>query len=226
MFETTEKDSKYDALRSKTDKSEKAKKVLRGAGYARGGGVGRAKHPDAKEDKKLIKKEMRSAKIVPKKHGGKVSGEKPKSRPDKYARGGSAPRGHDNGHKGTKVNIMVGAGQAEKQQAMQTGMQLGAKMAAAKMQGAGGPPRPMGGAPMQARPMPAPPGAGGAPGGNPGGMPQGVPPTMANRGGRMNRGGKVGPKKVPGVTNISEGGAGGAKGRLEKIKKYGSKPKG
>ena len=53
-----ENDAAYDKLRAKHDASTKAKNVLRGAGYARGGGVGaRAKHPDEAEDKKLIKKE-------------------------------------------------------------------------------------------------------------------------------------------------------------------------
>lgn len=209
MLETTEKDAKYDKLRSAKTKSEAAKKVLRGAGYARGGGVAREKHKDLKPAKKAA--------------GGKIDGGKPAARPDKMARGGSKPSGHH-----TRVNINVGAGQQEKQQAMQQGMQIGAKLAAAKlagaggMPGAGGAPRPMGGAPMQARPMGPPPG--GAPMPPAGGG--GVPPTMQARGGRTYaKGGKVGPAKVKGVVNIGEGGAGGAKGRLEKIKKYGSKPK-
>lgn len=210
MLETTEKDKAYDSLRAKTERSEKAKGVLRGAGYARGGGVGHAKHPDEAEDKKLIKKELKSAKIQPKKHGGEVEGKKAAARPDKMARGGSKPSGHH-----TRVNINVGAGQQEKQQAMQQGIQIGAKLAAAKMAGAG--PRPGAGAPMQARPMP------GGPGAPPPAGPPGVPPTMAQRGGRMyNRGGSVGPKKVEGVPHL-DGGAGGAKGRLEKIKQYGKK---
>lgn len=200
-----ETDKAYDRVKSKQERSEKAKGVLRGAGYARGGGVSPAK------------KKMK-----------KVEGEKPKSRADKYARGGSVPKGHH-----TKININVGAGQQEKAAAMQQGVKMGATMAAQKL-GAGGP-RPGAGAPPMARPPMPPPGGmpGGAPpprpmmpppGAGPGGPPPGGPP-MANRGGAFKRGGSVGPKKVSGVTNISKGGGGGARGRLEKIAKYGTKPK-
>ena len=208
-------DKAYDELKAKQEGSAKAKNVLRGAGYARGGGVGRMKkHEDEAEDKKLIKKELKSAKIVAKKHGGPVEGKHAAKRADKYARGGSAPSG-----KHTHININLAASQADKEAAAKKGMMVGAQMAAQRMQGA---PRPMGGAPMQARgPMPAPQAPGGAPGG-------GVPPTMQGgmkRGGKAYaKGGKVGPVKVKGVPHL-EGGSGGALGRLEKAKQYGTKPK-
>ena len=225
----SECDAAYDSLKSKQEGSAKAKGVLRAAGYARGGGVGTAKkHSDEKQDRALVKSMVDKAKIKVK-SGGKVDGHKAKGRADKYARGGSVPKGHH-----TKININVGAGQAEKQQAMQQGLQLGAKLAAAKM---GGAPRPGAGASMQARPAPGGPApmGGGAPMPPAGGG--GVPPTMANRGGRFAKGGKVtglppglkgkngaGPKKVEGVPHLS-GGAAGALGRLQKKSQYGTKPK-
>lgn len=192
-----DQDKAYDRVKAKQVGSEKAKGVLRGAGYARGGGVSPAK------------KKMK-----------KVEGEKPAMRADKYARGGSVPKGKHAGHH-TKIIINAGGNPADKAAAMQQGMKMGATMAAQKL-GAGGP-RPGAGAPPMARPMPPPPGAGAPPpgaGAPPGGM------SMAACGGRQyKRGGAVGPKKVPGVTNISEGGGGGARGRLEKMAKYGTKPK-
>lgn len=195
-----ETDKAYDRVKSKQERSEKAKGVLRGAGYARGGGVSPAK------------KKMK-----------KVEGDKPKSRADKYARGGSVPKGHH-----TKININVGAGQQEKAAAMQQGVKMGATMAAQKL-GAGGP-RPNAGAPPMARPpMPPPPGGPGAPPPRPmmpppGAGPGGPPPPMANRGGAFKRGGKVGPKKIEGVPHLTGSSAGG-RGRLEKIAQYGTKPK-
>lgn len=196
-------DKAYDALKAKQEGSAKAKNVLRGAGYARGGGVG-----------------------VPKvkKHGDKVDGKHSKSRADKFSRGGSAPSGK---HTKTHIAINVGAGEAEKRNALQQGMQLGAKLAAAKMAGAA---RPGAGAPTQAR-GPAPMPQGGPP------MGGGVPPTMANRGGRFAKGGKVtglppglkgknggGPKRISGVPHLSGSAAGGL-GRLQKKAQYGTKPK-
>lgn len=194
----TETDPAYDKLKANQEGSAKAKGVLRGAGYARGGGVSPVK--------------------AHKKHGGKVGGEKSKMRADKYARGGSVPKGR---HAGTKVNINMAASQEDKKAALQKGVQLGASMMAQKMAGGA---RPGAGAPMQARgPMPggAPPTPGGAPMGGPGG----VPPTMQARGGRTYaKGGKVGPVRMKGVPHM-DAGAGGGAGRREKIKQYGTKPK-
>lgn len=206
----TETDPGYDKVKSKQEHSEKAKNVLRGAGYARGGGVSPKRHEDAKEDRALIKKELSHAKIKVK-HGGKIEGKKAHHRADKFARGGSAPKGH-----GTRVNINMGASQADKQDAMKKGVALGAQLAAHKMAGAMGGPRPGAGAPMQARgPMPGAP----VPGPGPGSMTPGGPPPMANRGGRFAKGGKI-----KGVAHLTGGaGAGGAAGRLAKIKSYGGK---
>jgi hypothetical protein len=203
-----EKDPAYDKIKARQEKSEHAKNVLRGAGYARGGGVSPVKAVHKHE--KHLHKGKTETKF---KHGGKIEGKKPHARADKFARGGSVPHG-----KHTKIAINIGGGQAEKQQAMQAGVQLGAKMAAAKM--AGGP-RPGAGAAMQARPMPAPGGPGPGPGmPAPGGAP-GMP--GAKHGGRMYKeGGKVGSAKVSGTAHIT-GGAGGGLGRLEKIKQYGVK---
>ena len=209
----TEKDEAYDKLKGAQENSEKAKKVLRGAGYARGGGVSpakREKHPDEKEDKALIKHMLSKAKIKAK-HGGKISGKKPHQRADKYKRGGSVPRGH------TKININVGSGaaQEEKKQALKAGMMLGARMA--------GGPRPAAGAPMQARPV-----GGAAPASAPnapmGGMPPGGAPMPpgAKRGGRTYKRG--GPVRIAGIPHL-KGGSGGAEGRLSKIASYGTKPK-
>jgi len=88
----------------------------------------------------------------------------------KLAHGGAPKRG------GTKTNIMIeaGGGQAEKQAATQQGMQIGARLAAQKMAGAG--PRP----PMPPRPAsPAPAGPSGPP----------IAPTAAAMGAK--KGGRV-----------------------------------
>lgn len=209
-------DPAYDKLKAKQEDSEKAKSVLRGAGYARGGGVSplRAKKIADKEVHEHEKHDHTGKKETKLKHGGKIDGKKSHTRADKYARGGSVPRGH------TKVNINVGSSAADRQEAMKKGVALGAQMAMAKMAGGA---RPGAGAPMQARgPMPGPapmaPGAASPMGG-------GVPPTMQKHGGRTYaKGGKVGPVRVPGVPHL-KGGAGGGLGRREKIKDYGTKPK-
>jgi hypothetical protein len=213
-------DSAYDKVKSSQTGSNKAKNMLRGAGYARGGGVGPAKSKtpqSAHSDEPGGEKAMKTAKArVAKKFadGGQVGGGMSKPNPGKRGRGGSKPRGH------TKINISVGAGDAEKKQAMQAGVQLGAKMAAAKM--AMGP-KPGG--------MMPPPGAG--PGGPPPGGPMpppgagpGGPPPLAARGGRMYASGgkvKTGPKRIPGVPHLTAS-AGGALGRIEKARAYGGKP--
>ena len=196
------RDAAYDKLKAKQEHSEKAKNVLRGAGYARGGGVTPVKAVHKHEEK--LHKGQPKTKF---KHGGKVDGKKPTVRADKYARGGSAPRGHH-----TKIAINVGASQADKAEAMKKGLVMGASLAARKMGAGAGAPMP-GGPPMP-------------PGGAPMGGPPGVPPTMGQkRGGRTYaKGGKVGPVRVKGVPHL-DGGAGGGLGRREKMKQYGTKPK-
>lgn len=203
----TECDAAYDKVKAKQENSAKAKTVLRGAGYARGGGVSPARAVHKHEDH--LHKGEKKTKF---KHGGKIEGKTPHMRADKFKRGGSVAKGHH-----TKININVGGAEAEKKQAMQTGVQLGAKLAAAKM--AGGP-RPGAGAPMQARPMPPGP-MGGPPSAPP---PTGTPPMVgAARGGRTYKAGG----KVKGVKRLTGGaGAGGGEGRLAKMKSYGAKPKG
>ena len=201
---SNESDKAYDKLKGSQEGSAKAKRVLSSAGYAKGGKV----HSDEKEDKKLIKKELGKAKIEVKKHGGKVAGRKPAARADKFARGGSAPRG-----KHTAVNINLAASQADKADSFKKGAMAGAQMAAQKL-GAG---RPGAGAPMQARPPMPPPGAAGPMG--PAGAPPagGVPPTMQKRGGRTYAKGGA-------VKDWTKGaGAGGGEGRLAKAKTYGAK---
>ena len=199
-----DRDEGYEKAKAKSGHGGKVGKVLKSAGYARGG--------DAEQDKKMIKKAIdeHDAQLhggkkthLKLKHGGMIEGKKTEKRADKYARGGSVARGK---HTTTHVNVNLAASEADKKEAFQKGAMTGATMAAQKMGG----PRPGAGAPMQARaPMPPP-----APGGVPAGG--GVPPTMQKRGGRTYaQGGKV-PKM--------EFGAGGGKGRLEKIKKYGKKP--
>lgn len=196
-----EKDAAYDKLKAKQEHSDKARGVLRGAGYARGGGVSPAKAVHKHETH--LHKGQAKTKL---KQGGKVDGKKAHPRADKFARGGKAPHG-----KHTKININVGAGEGEKRAALQQGMQLGARMASAARPGVG--------APMQARgPMP-----GAAPAGGP--MGGGVPPTMQKSGGRAYaKGGKVGPVRVAGTVHLPSG-AGGGEGRLAKVKQYGTKPK-
>ena len=178
-------------------------------------------HDDKKADVALIEKAFKQhdahphAKLKLRK-GGKVAGKKAAERPDRRARGGmlafdqpddahgnmvkDSGRAHGGkvGKKGKVIiNIAAGGGQdaeAAHQAGMQQGAIMGAKAAAAKLGGAGGPP--MGGPPPGAMPPrppmagpggPPPPGMAGPP---PGAMPPGGPPPgMRARGGAM-RGGK------------------------------------
>lgn len=127
-------------------------------------------HPDAREDAAMIRKAVRAHETAL--HPGQPH--------TKLAAGGRAKKSE------TNVIINVGgqdqaAAQAEKQQAAQQGLMMGAKMAAAKMAGpAMAPPAgmPPGGPGMPPGPRPPmPPGAGGPPGAPP-------PPGM-KRGGSV-----------------------------------------
>lgn len=171
--------------------TERAHAMMKQHGYARGGGVDSGE-PAAK---KVVRKGVRQHETAEHggehhalklRRGGHVPGDEPMDRPDRRARGGGVKP------KIGSVNVIVGkgGGDAEKQQAMQQGMQIGAHMAAAKMgAGAGGPPRPPmppPGGGMPPRPMGAPMGPGGPPpGGAP--MPPHPMPQMAAHGGRIVR---------------------------------------
>lgn len=167
-----------------------------------------------------------SAKVETKAAGGSV-----KPRLDKFARGGAAKK---KGHH-THINIMVAPKGGD---------------GAPPPLGAGGPP-PVGAPPMVPKgPMPPPPG--GPMGAGPPGMPPGIggpkPPGMMKRGGKVYSGisskaniehwakrtgentkyakggavtdGAIAPFKPPHM----EGGAGGARGRMDKKRAYGITP--
>lgn len=163
---------------------ERGGRMLKESGYRQHRASGGAVHEDEAEDKQLIAKELRGARIEPKRRsGGKVPGKEAMERPDRRARGGATKH-----HAGPKaINIIIGKDddQEGKQQAarqgLQAGVQIGAKQAAAKLAGGmppGGPP----GAPPGGPPMPPPGPMAGPP---PGPMP-GMPPR--NMGGMIRRG--------------------------------------
>lgn len=134
--------------KTQAEHRSRANSILKDSGYAGGGKMTPAKATHKHEAHM---------------HPGKT--------PTKLASGGSVK-----GPKEVNIVIKTGGDPAEKQMAMQQGMQMGAKMAA--------------GAPKPPMPMP-PPGAG--PGGPPPpGMPPGMPPRPGMPpGGMMNKGGVV-----------------------------------
>ena len=138
----------------------RAHKMLKGCGYAVGGAV-----------------------VAARRNGGKIHGDDAMDRPDRRARGGHVKP------KIGAINIKVGGGEAERQQARQEGMQIGAKLGAA--QAAPRPPMPPP-HPMAPPMGPGGPPPGGAPGMPPGGPPMGGgmpprPPQMVRRGGVVRR---------------------------------------
>jgi hypothetical protein len=192
-----------------------AERIMKQAGYsckpgnyARGGKV----HADEAEDKKLIKKMVKKEDLKPKRaEGGFVHGGMPAKRLDKISRqtakGGDKnttqpyPPGKEHFAKGGKVK-----GKGKTQVNVIIGSHGQPPAGGAPMPPAGGPPMmgppppppprpPMAAPPVGAPGMAPPPGAGGMP--------------MRKRGGKVDM----------------EFGAGGGKGRLEKIKEYGKKPK-
>lgn len=178
-----------------------ARRKLCAGGYKMGGHVKKKKHPDEAEDKALIKKEMKRAKIKLK-DGGKAEGRAPKTRADKP-------------HRGSHVTVnVVNAGHRPTPPPM-----MGRPPMPPPGMGPGGPPPgmvPPGGPPPGGPPMPPP---GMKKGGRvkkddsqrdeKGGMPMG----------HFKRGGKTKAK----FTVPMEDGAGGGLGRLAKIKAYGAK---
>lgn len=168
---------------------------------------GKVKHDDAAQDKKLIDSEFKKLeKKEDAKEGGKVSGKHAAKRLDhggKFAKGGRVKHKGSGGSK-TRVNVIIapqGGGGGHPPMPMPPPGAMKPPM------GAGAPPMP-------------PPGAGGPPGGMPM-PPPGAPPMGAKRGGRIHlkRGGAVKPEAISAKI---KGGAGGAKGRLDKVRTYGA----
>lgn len=195
-------ENSFENLRKKSSESERHR-----ARHRAGGKV----HDDAAADKKLIGKEFKKLEAKEDKVGERVAGKSGAKRLDRGGRVAAFKRGgHVKGKSGskTKVNVVV------------------------MPQGGGGHPPSMP-PPMMGKPGMPPPGAGGPPPGMPPGMPPGgppmpppgAPPMGAKRGGRVlhrKNGGKVG--KPEAISAKMHGGAGGAEGRLEKAKTYGSRP--
>lgn len=183
--------------------TKKARGHLSRMGYRAGGHV--KKHEDEAEDKALLKKEMKKAKIKLK-DGGAAEGKEPKMRADRLRRGGKAKAGKG-GKSHVTVNV-VNAHQQPKPVPVPVPVPAG---------GPGGPPP---GGPMAGPP----PGMGGPP------PDQGPPPGM-NRGGKVKKS-KMGSQRneKPGMPDghFHKGGrakpvhmmagAGSGEGRLEKAR--------
>lgn len=140
-------DPAYDNLMS--GRNKKANATLKVCGYAKGGHV---KHPDEKEDKKLIKKEISKVHLKMKK-GGHVEGGHSKESVGKYARGGATKK-----KSGTTVNVVIAGG--GQQQPQKIPVPMGGARPPMPSQGAPQMPPPSG---MPPRPGMSPPPSGGMP---------------------------------------------------------------
>jgi hypothetical protein len=163
---------RHDGIRTETAQDMGARH-LRESGYGKGGDA----HPDAPQDRKLIRSMVKPQALKGEQkraHGGMIDGATPKHRPDRKGRGPKT------------VNVIVGRGdgggdggqreQAAAQQGMRVGMAMAGRAASAAphppMAPPGGPPHPPMGPPVM----------GAGPGG-PGGP--GMPPQMARNGGSI-----------------------------------------
>ena len=182
------------------ERQREAEARVKSAGYKTGSGV----RPDAAAAvHKHERHDHKGEPLTPLRGGGKVGGREGAHRMDRMARGGKVRGGP------AKVNVIVmtGGGEPERQMAFGQGTQVGAKLGAAA---AARPPAvpTNAGAPM---PPPRP------PIGGPGAMPpaMGAPPMMPPGAGAVPP-----PPRPPGMMArggiVTEGGAGGGEGRLEK----------
>lgn len=220
------------------ERTDQARRVLNGAGYRVGGhlkagkdtkashraGGGRNKTED--ELLKALPLGLASGSLkglLGLKNGGMANGGKPKGRADRHGRNALSTAGKTAGPKFTGYSDMAKGGKAKAHKSK----------AAPKVKISIVQPRQAGPAPVPV-PMPQGPargmgtGLGGAPpmppqaGPPPGGMPMGLPkPPGMKRGGKADRYANGGKIKYPHM----EGGAGGALGRLEKAKDYGTAKK-